>query len=27
MDMTIEEYLEFANHLLEQAAKDGFDDA
>jgi len=27
MDMTIEEYLEFVNHLLEQAAKDGFDDA
>jgi len=27
MDMTIEEYLEFVNHLLEQATKDGFDDA
>jgi len=25
MDMTIEEYLEFVNHLLEQAAKDGFE--
>jgi hypothetical protein len=24
MDMTIEEYLEFLNHLLKQAEEDGF---
>jgi len=24
MDMTIEEYLEFQNHLLQQAEEDGF---
>lgn len=24
MDMTLEEYLEFVQHLLEQAEKDGF---
>jgi len=25
MDMTLEEYLEFIRHLLEQAEKDGFE--
>jgi hypothetical protein len=25
MDMTIEEYLEFEQHLLKQAEEDGFD--